>query len=1270
MMSNKRKQLMLVIAVSLVGPLLAQTSTTTTTTDQSGSQNAPVAPPATTTTTTTTTTSTPVPTEAAPEETPIELSPFVVSSTEGSDSYQVTDTLAGTRVRTNLNDLGSAISVVDAKFMSDVQATDAQSLLQYTTNTEVGGMYGNFAGLGAGTTMSEDSRLLEPDNDTRVRGLAAADNTRNYFLTSIPWDNFNVDRVDMQRGPNSMLFGDGSPAGIINASLNDAMFNTQGRFETRIGQYGSLRNMLDLNYVLLPDELAARVVLLDDNEQYEQRFTYNHDKRLYAAIKYDPKWLQFPGAKTELRINDEYGSVSADNPRELPPVDEVTPFVTPIAQGGEGNFTYSPYSPVANGNGVTSQGSAAAAQLAGNWLSGNTSMARLYWANPIYYYPNATSPTASLITESYDVGTPNAIGTGTASPNANGIYPVTGGLAGNDSKQAFTIEPYSVYAVQEGLPGSQYGEWNDKDITNTAIFNFYKETLDGPNTNEGQRWNGFNADLSQTFLDNRIGIDLSMYIEHYEEEIEDYMSASQDNYAIAVDILQTLPGGAANPNVGRPYIGTDGSFGNNRNINDRRSWRAQLYGDLRSSDFISNPVLVDILGHHSLTAIASSDRLDQTQMGWVRWATTEAWSDLTTPGTFQLSGNGRNPNLISYIGGSLVGATSADEDMQGLSTIHEPQAGPTQIQYFNSNWKYSLNPTDPSYVNPGAPYTLNLNTQNYGTAATSTNLVSNQSNNPANYVGWTTGTFDMLSADDGDINDLYDSGGKTTSIDNAIALTWQGYLFDGVVVPAFGWRQDRVSIASQSAPAIDQTQNWYDPFDYTSGPVTFRQQQDSRTWSVVVHTPGFIKRYLPKGTDVSLFYDTSDNFQAQAIRENFYGDQIPDAAGTTKEYGFVVSALDGKASLKVDWYDTKVTNASLAGTPFGSNLYYLYLLPAWGAGSAIVDYAGLHNLTLFGNQQFNSGDAWYWDWSSYDNGTPYGAYPRTSAEAADDTKEEAAIAAMGANAPSQSFYNAYGLPINVAAMQSGNWANALTNSTVNIVSGPGGIQPAYQGTINGIAPTDTVDTDSKGVEIEIYAQPLKHWNITINAARDNASRENLDASLVTLVTQENTLWNSAAGNLRLWGASSNTLLQYWNQYIYGPYQVLLAQAGTQAPEIRPWHINAVTDYSWDHGLLKGFNVGGAWRWEQGEILGYALYPSTQLVDVNRPWHGPSDAGLDGWIGYSIKLTNKISFHTQINLHNIGLDDKLIPIDVEPDGSPAAYRIQDGQYWQWSNTFNF
>src|SRR5690606_13746337 len=113
------------------------------------------------------------------------LSPFVVDATEDRGSYQATSTLAGTRIRTELKDVGSAISVVTSEFLKDTGATNNETLLQYTTNTEVGGLRGNFANTGGRSETTEGR--LRPHENTRVRGLARADNTRDFFLTDIPW---------------------------------------------------------------------------------------------------------------------------------------------------------------------------------------------------------------------------------------------------------------------------------------------------------------------------------------------------------------------------------------------------------------------------------------------------------------------------------------------------------------------------------------------------------------------------------------------------------------------------------------------------------------------------------------------------------------------------------------------------------------------------------------------------------------------------------------------------------------------------------------------------------------------------------------------------------------------------------------------------------------------------------------------------------------------------------------------------------------------------
>ena len=78
----------------------------------------------------------------------VKLTPFEVSATTDR-GYQATETLAGTRIRTDLKDVGGGLSVYTKGFLQDIGATDNATLLQYTTNAEVSGTRGTYAGLGA-----------------------------------------------------------------------------------------------------------------------------------------------------------------------------------------------------------------------------------------------------------------------------------------------------------------------------------------------------------------------------------------------------------------------------------------------------------------------------------------------------------------------------------------------------------------------------------------------------------------------------------------------------------------------------------------------------------------------------------------------------------------------------------------------------------------------------------------------------------------------------------------------------------------------------------------------------------------------------------------------------------------------------------------------------------------------------------------------------------------------------------------------------------------
>jgi len=85
------------------------------------------------------------------------MSPFEVTS-ESVSGYTSTETLAGTRIKTDLKDLAQSISVVNSQFLQDTGATSSEDLLVYTSNTEVGGIYGNFSGVGGVSTYNENSK--------------------------------------------------------------------------------------------------------------------------------------------------------------------------------------------------------------------------------------------------------------------------------------------------------------------------------------------------------------------------------------------------------------------------------------------------------------------------------------------------------------------------------------------------------------------------------------------------------------------------------------------------------------------------------------------------------------------------------------------------------------------------------------------------------------------------------------------------------------------------------------------------------------------------------------------------------------------------------------------------------------------------------------------------------------------------------------------------------------------------------------------------------
>ncbi len=1186
---------------------------------------------------------------ASGDDDTIQLSPFTVNASSDS-GYSATDTLAGTRVRTKLADVSSAINVVTAQFLQDTGATNNQSLLIYTPSTEVGGIYGNFSGVGGNATFDESANLLRPSQNTRVRGLDSADNTTDYFLTEIPWDSYNVGRVDIQRGPNSILFGVGSPAGIINASLNQASFKNSNKVENRVDNHGSVRGSVDFNYVLLKDELAVRVSALDDLTRYEQRPAFNHDHRVYGAVRFDPKL--FANGHTTIEANAEDGDVNANRPRDLPPIDKLTPWFQPVGAAGSGvfgmgkltanpNTTYNKY--ISNPNGS---------------IFSNTFMGRMYATDVAMYYNGNTSAPTAL----------NSLGFGTSimepflnnvivDAKGNVIQPSTG-INGLVTGRYLGIPSTNQWATTAaaGLPGGAY--YVDKTLSDPSIFNFYRNLLDGNNKREWQKWNAENFSLQQTFLDDRLGFEFAYNRQRYQDG--QYALLGGQQYAISVDINSNLIDGSPNPNVGRPYVANSGQSGGGQSFVNRDNYRLTAFGELRASDFLGHTALASILGRHRFTLLAEQDEKTDQSRSFLQWATDPSFAQLTGQPNATLQTAARYVDWVAYLGNqNLLNATSAaGANLPRITGTISP-AGYQTVRYFSTQW-------NAAGVNATAPYS-------YTTYDSSGNAVANtgtQKDNPANYVGWTTANVDVLNAANGDLAKLYTAGTENRYVVKSYGLTWQGYFLNNSLVPTIGWRQDTVNNNAATA-AVDS--QGVASMSFNHDPILTKSTTGHSISGGVVYHLTMLDKYLPYGTKVSVLYDNAENFKADAPRGDAFGNQIPNPTAKTVEYGIGVSTLNDRLTFRITHYDTTEDNANLTGATgggFAGNFYLLWAVPYWSATEGLAALEGISAPTSSGGlgyavpnmpSQYVQNNYYSWQTIATDkSGNPDGAAIFK------------AVSDFFQNFPlSQRFVDQYGLQMNVALMHSSNpadWFKAVPASTPTNQNL--GAQPLYNGNLKdfGAPPSATVNTESKGWEFETTAQLTPNWDLTLNAVRTDARRIALDPTIGKLMQTMQQFLATDAGSIRWWGGP--TFRDQWNNNLTANYNALVAQQGSQAAEVPKWRLNVVSTYHFSRGFFKNSYFGGALRWEDKRVLGYQYDPTLGTISVDKPWYGPTDTHVDLWVGHSFRLSNRIDWRVQLNVHNVAEKDRLVPVSVEPDGSVAVSRIQEGMGLQLTNTITF
>lgn len=1199
------------------------------------------------------------------DEDVFELSPFEVAVDEDI-GYLATSSLAGTRLRTDLSDIGSAVSVYTPEFLEDIAAVDNETLLSYALSTEVGGSRGNF--INSNSFGIENDNIESPNNNTRVRGLTRADSTVNYYLTDVPWDGYTVERVDIQRGANSVLFGLGSPAGIINATTISAQFRDKGKLVLRNDKFGSVRLQLDYNKVIIEDELAVRIALLYDNQEFRQDPAFEDDRRGFFAFNYTPKALNNGGTLFTIKGSFERGDVESNRPRYIAPIDRITPFVASSGNGFGGDFANMDMPAAALGGRLVDQVYENGIQTSGTPLNNAWIAQTFAGITPFMYFgPDSADPLyisekfvnsrggwyyderALGYDDEFAGETPMAVvnnGDWTDYSRNNRI-----GINGEIQRHIrgtmnFAINGKNRAAANMGLPFQ--GFWKDSSFTDTTYFDFYNNLLDGNTKIEKKDWDQFQIELTNTFFNNKIGYNIGYYNQSYESEF----NATIGNVfvpSITVDIgkwdASHTPGKPVNnPWAGMAYVAADNN-GGRKSLSERESARLQVFASHDFTD-LGDDLLYKLFGQHDLVGVAQKRERDQEGQSYT----------LTGVGTDFILARGEDPELPSnplppdtskaallaqdfgnpvpdqryYLGSSngLMGLYAVNSGLSnlphGMVTIRgfdaTPLPGFDAVTAAEDTWTDPWTRGEDDDLLPGT---------------------SAQSRNPDNYVGWNDshGTYNFYNALESEADREYLTNGRSfrsTEVESK-AIVWTGRWFEGAVVGMYGWREDE---ATETWLDHDY-RNWraQSPGKSTGSEISHeftasrKQEVQSRNWSIKANVSQITGLSKNMPFEFHVLYSEGEVQTPDPSRVDVFGRTLDNALGNTEDMSFMLISKDKKYSLRVTNYETASLNA-VSSSNVNREKWRLQQILQQGAFRAGLIETGAQNYTA--------------SWLTLS--------PEAAAEGyASEAEWHTDVVAPGWRQFEAGLWERFPL--------SRNWYLSEFQ--------PGDRTPPQVLFPDGA--TLVEDQFSKGWEFEFTANPTPNWNISISASKTKAIRDNVPgAEFAEVVDYIGESMRGPAGLINMWwfaGPNINT----WLDPFLGELVTAQALNGSNQPEIREWRGQLVTNYNFRDGRFKGLGIGGAFRYEDSAIFAYEpidLGGGALDIDLDTSYADDVRHTYDFWVSYSKKLTDSVDWKIQLSVFNAFGENELVPLARNPDGTFGHMGIREGQSWAVTNTFTF
>ena len=205
------------------------------------------------------------------EDNVVELAQFTVMA-DTDEGWAASSSMSGTRTNVPIQDLPRAVQVLTSEFLADIGADTMSDAAAYMT----------------GVTSQGKQDAVFDNNTLTIRGMRQnrhyRDGVKEGFVGMLN-DNASVDRIEILRGPSSLLAGVSEPGGMVNEISKRPRTSDQGSVKLSLGSWDYSRAELDVSYKL-SKKLSVRAVGAVQNGNSWREFEGSQRKVGYFAATY------------------------------------------------------------------------------------------------------------------------------------------------------------------------------------------------------------------------------------------------------------------------------------------------------------------------------------------------------------------------------------------------------------------------------------------------------------------------------------------------------------------------------------------------------------------------------------------------------------------------------------------------------------------------------------------------------------------------------------------------------------------------------------------------------------------------------------------------------------------------------------------------------------------------------------------------------------------------------------------------------------------------